>query len=285
MATHRVTPSDLVIHRRDMKFGREAAHPRWWLGEDPGRTAFFNALSSTFPIGEKFFMTSVKHFRDGAPEPLRSQIDDFMYQESIHSREHALFNRQAEDAGYDIKPLEARTRATVEWARSRPPLIQLAATCALEHFTAVLAHALLSDARHMKGASSDAHSLWRWHAIEEIEHKAVAYDTWLYVTRHHTGLRRWARRSVVMATATARFHWVIYRNTADLLKQDGKNTLGAWAKLLGYLYGRPGPMRLLVQGAIGYMRPGFHPWHKDDRDLVAGALASLNTSGAKAPAE
>ena len=276
MATQSGTPHDLVIKRRDMQFGRETPNPRWWLGGDPGRTAFFNALSSTFPLGEKFFMSSIKHYRDETVEPLRSQIDDFMYQESMHSREHAVFNRQAEDAGYDIKPLEQRTRETVNWARTRPALIQLSATCALEHFTAVLAHVLLDNPKHMDGASTEALHLWRWHAIEEIEHKAVAYDTWNRVTRRFGALRRWATRSLVMTMVTARFHWVIFRNTGDLLKQDGRNNLGTWLKLLGFLYGRPGPMRHLVQGALGYLRPGFHPWHKDDRALVADALDALD---------
>lgn len=276
MASNSGTPSDLVIQRRDMRFGRDTPNPRWWHGGDPGRTAFFNALSSTFPLGEKFFMQSIKRYRDRTEEPLRSQIDDFMYQESMHSREHAVFNRQAEDAGYDIRPLEERTRVTVSWAKSRPHQIQLAATCALEHFTAVLAHGVLADSKYLDGVSPEALRLWRWHAIEEIEHKAVAFDTWNSVTRKVPGIRRWARRCVVMATATVRFHWVIYRNTADLLKQDGLNNFGTWMRLLGFLYGRPGPMRVLVQGAFGYMRPGFHPWHTDDRELVEGALESLN---------
>src|SRR3546814_3711180 len=73
MAFSTSTPADLAIHKRDWKFGRGAAARRWWHGGDPGRTAFFNALSSTFPVGEKFFMTAVRHYRNGAPAPLRSE--------------------------------------------------------------------------------------------------------------------------------------------------------------------------------------------------------------------
>jgi len=77
------------------------------------------ALSSTFPVGEKFFMTAVRHYRNGAPAPLREQIDDFVYQESMHTREHVFFNRQARDAGYDIAPCEDRAARTIAWARAR----------------------------------------------------------------------------------------------------------------------------------------------------------------------
>ena len=270
------TPDNLKIEKRDLKFGRDAPPPRWWHGGDPGRTAFFNALSSTFPVGEKFFMTAVRHYRSGTSEPLRSQIDDFLYQESMHSREHVVFNRQAEDVGFDIAPLEDRARRTIAWVKRRPPLQQLAATCALEHFTATLAHDALANPHHLGGASEEAGRLWRWHAIEEIEHKAVAFDTYLHAARNLSPFRRWLKRSVVMCVTTIRFHYVIFRNTADLLRQDGRNNVRTWRALLGYLYGRDGLMRHLLFGVFAYMRPGFHPWHLDDRGLLAQALALLN---------
>lgn len=269
------TPQDLAIHRRDLKFGREAPPPRWWHSGDPGRTAFFNALSSTFPVGEKFFMTSVRHYRDDTPQPLRSQIDDFVYQEAMHSREHVVFNRQAQDVGYDIAPLEDRARRTIAWVKRRSPLQQLAATCALEHFTATLAHDALANPEHLAGATDETRRLWQWHAIEEIEHKAVAFDTYLHAARHMSRFRRWLKRSSVMFFTTVRFHYVIFRNTADLLRQDGCNDFATWRGLLGYLYGRPGPLRALLKGVFVYMRPGFHPWEIDDRSLLVRALAVL----------
>ena len=283
MAKTTGTPEDCVIQKRDWTFGGAAPNPRWWHSGDPGLTAFFNALSSTFPLGEKFFIASVRYFRDTAPEKLRRQIDHFMFQEAMHSREHAAFNRQAEDAGYHIGGLEERTRRSIALSRSRPALQQLAATCALEHFTAVLAHGALADPAYFVGFPADAAQLWRWHAVEEIEHKAVAFDTWLHATRHQSGFRRWMERCLVMLATTIRFHWVIYRNTADLLKQDGKNTIRTWFHLFGYLYGKPGPMRHLLKGTISYFRPSFHPWQMDDRALLSEALANLKPpAGTKA---
>src|SRR3546814_4670362 len=85
--------------------------------------------------------------------------------------------------------------------------------------------------------------MWRWHAIEEIEHKAVAYDTWVHATRALPRWRRWAMRSLAMAAASLRFHGVVFRNTADLLAQDGRNDWRSWRGLLAYLYGGPGAMR------------------------------------------
>src|SRR3954462_5936385 len=107
-ATTLPTPSDLSITPRDRRFGRETATPRLWQGGRVEATAIYNALSSTFPIGEAYFVESVRAFRQGTPPKLAEEIKAFTTQEAIHSREHAAFNKRAERAGYDLSKLEAR---------------------------------------------------------------------------------------------------------------------------------------------------------------------------------
>jgi len=182
-ATTLPTPADLSITPRDRRFGRDAATPRLWHGGRVEATAIYNALSATFPIGEAYFVESVRKFREGAPPKLAEEIKGFTTQEAIHSREHDAFNKRAADAGYDLSKLEQRVSERLEITKSRPPIVNVAATMALEHFTAILAHELLADPRHLEDAERETADLWRWHAIEEIEHKGVAYDTWLYATR------------------------------------------------------------------------------------------------------
>src|SRR4051812_38580846 len=178
-ATTPATPADLSITPRDRRFGRDTATPRLWHGGSVEATAIYNALSTTFPIGEAYFVESVRKFREGAPPKLAGEIKAFTTQEAIHSREHDAFNKRAEHAGYDLSKLEAQVEKRLAITRSKPPVVNLAATMALEHFTAILAHQLLADPRHLEAADPDAAELWRWHACEEIEHKGVAYDTWL----------------------------------------------------------------------------------------------------------
>jgi uncharacterized protein len=199
------TPEDLAIPVRDLHFSRkDPARPRWWHHGDPVPTAFFNALSCTFPAGEKFFMDSVRRFRREAPEPLRSQIAAFLAQEAVHSREHGAFNALAADSGYDIAKLEGRTKVVLDRARTRADVAQLAGTCALEHFTAILAHHLLStDGAELRGAPDEAVRLWCWHAMEEVEHKAVAFDTFLMATQSWSRGRRYRARIRAMLIATA----------------------------------------------------------------------------------
>src|SRR3954454_9955008 len=170
-ATTLPTPSDLSITPRDRRFGRDTATPRLWHGGRIEATAIYNALSPTFPAGEAFFVESVRKFRDGAPPRLAEEIKAFTTQEAIHSREHDAFNKRAESTGYDLSKLEARVEYRVSVTKQRPPIVSLAATMALEHFTAILAHQLLADTKPLEGAEAQAAELWRWHACEEIEHK------------------------------------------------------------------------------------------------------------------
>ena len=263
------TPSDLTITPRDRRFGRGEATPRWWHGGNPYASALYNALSATFPLGEAYFVESVRKFRDGAPEPLASEIRAFTTQEVIHSREHLAFNRRAADAGYDLKPLETRVAERLALTRERAPIVSLAATMELEHFTAILAHELLADPRHLAGADQATADLWRWHATEEIEHKGVAYDTWLHATKAWPKRKRWEVKAKVMMLVTRNFIVDRTAGALELLRQDGITGLRAWANLLWYMWIRPGMMRKIFAAWVSFFLPGFHPWNEDDRALIA----------------
>ena len=215
------TPLDLSITPRDRRFGRNGATPRLWHGGRVEATAIYNALSSTFPIGEAYFVESVRAFREGTPPKLGEEIKAFTTQEAIHSREHDAFNKRAQQAGYDLSKLDKRVEERLAITKSRPPVVNVAATMALEHFTAIIAHELLADPRHLEGADPETAELWRWHAAEEIEHKGVAYDTWLHATRDWSRWRRWKAKSLMMVAITARFWPKRIRGMKALLQQDG----------------------------------------------------------------
>ena len=139
------TPADLTITPRDRRFGRNTAQQRWWAGGDPFATAFYNALSVTFPRGEAMFIESVRAFRDGVPPKLEKDIRAFVTQEVIHTREHVAFNSRVEDAGYDITFLNHQVDHVMDLIKSRPPIVNLCVTMALEHYTAILAKQFLED--------------------------------------------------------------------------------------------------------------------------------------------
>lgn len=262
------TPVDLTITPRDRRFGRDAKQDRWWFAGDPFKTAFLNALSVTFPRGEAYFVESVKAFRDGVPPKLEREIRAFVQQEVMHSREHVVFNHKVAETGYDIQPLEQAVIDSMEQVKGRAPIIDLCVTMALEHYTALLAEGILKNPEWFEGADKEWVDLWRWHAIEEIEHKGVAYDTWLHATKDWSRWKRWSVKSRVMAIITVIFWKRRISGMLYLLKQDGITGWRAGWGLFKRLLISPGILRKAIPGWLSYFLPGFHPWNRDDRQLI-----------------
>lgn len=272
--------ADQAITVRDLRFARNGQMPRWWMNGDPVATAWFNALSGTFPRGEAFFIESVKAHRDGAPPELLEQIRAFIVQEVNHTREHLAFNRIAADAGYDMSRIDKGVEEHMALLDGRPPILDLASTMALEHFTAMMAHEFLVRRDHFAGADPEAAAMWRWHAIEEIEHKAVAYDTWLHATRSWSRWKRWKVKAIMMLVVTQNFLSHRVKDTLHLLAQDGITGAGVKWRLLRYLVFSPGVLRRIFPAWVRYFLPGFHPWNEDDRYLIERTDAELRARDA-----
>ena len=275
MSSIDVTPGDVTIKPRNVMFARDKQRARWWNGGNLVATAFFNSMSLTFPRGETFFIDSVRHYRDSVPPEHQAQIDAFTKQEAAHSREHAHFNDQVKKAGYDITPMEAHLIERIAEMNQASPLMRLVTTAALEHFTAIIAHACLKSDRHLKNSDPDAARLWQWHAIEEIEHKGVAYDTFLAATQHLSRYQRWKFRSLVMLSVSAAFVRARLRAMSRFFDQDGINTPGVWLRTFAYLCIYPGMLRQLIPLWLAFFRPNFHPWQHDDRYLIERHLGRL----------
>jgi predicted metal-dependent hydrolase len=274
------TPADLAITVRDLRFGRDRKPPRWWLNEDPIATAWHNALSGTFPRGEAYFIEAVKAYREGAPPRLAEEIRAFVKQEVNHTREHVAFNRTATEAGYDMARIDRGVEEMMELVKGRPPIFDLAATMALEHYTAMMAHEFLANPQHFAGADPEVADMWRWHAIEEIEHKGVAYDTYLHATKGWSRWKRWKLKSIMMLVVTRNFIGHRVHDTLDLLAQDG--IIGAKVKwqVFAYLVWKPGILRRIFPAWVSYFLPGFHPWNVDDRALIARSDSAFKAAAA-----
>ncbi len=237
-----------------------------------------NALSLSFPDGERFCIQSVKRFAKDTPPRLAADIRAFVAQEGAHTREHIAFNQITERSGYAVAEIEAYINRRLDIARARPPLAQLAATMALEHFTAAFAHRLLAEPELTAGAPPELARLWRWHSIEEIEHKGVAYDVFLHAARELSPGKRWAIRRWAMMLTTLLFTRTVRETSLMLLAQDGITGWKARLGLFRWLWLRPGLYRRMLGDYLAFYRPGFHPWQIDDRALIAEAEAGLATA-------
>ena len=253
----------MEIIRRDVHTSLDAdAVPRDWCAGDPFETTFLSALSLLFPEGEKFFVESVKQHRHvlSDPELLRA-VAGFIGQEAMHGREHRAFNELLVAHGHPCAPGVDRWLKgfLVGVRRILSPASQLAVTTALEHFTAMLAEALLAR-EDMRGDFHESmQPLWLWHALEESEHKAVAFD--VYTAAGGT----YARRVAIMMLTTA----VFFAVTAGVqLRMLRERRLPPWKWLHGIrrLWIYPGLLTRLTPAWLQYFRPGFHP---NDRDTTA----------------
>lgn len=246
--------------------------PRHWHGGDAVRTHFFDALSLIFPLGERYFARAVAHYRKRITDPvLAGQVAGFLAQEARHDREHGRYNEQLRAHGYDTDALSARFQRNVELTRRlRSPLAQLSHAVAVEHLTATFGHAMLANPAWLEGVEPAHQRIWRWHALEEVEHKAVAFDVYRAVGGGYL------LRVMAMLEITLMFPLVMSALMLSLLRADGLLLeLRTWRSVLRFLFTRPGLLPGVLGDYLAFFRPGFHPWQRDDSALLAAQEALL----------
>lgn len=268
-------PENVSIEVRRPAFAYDR---QWWFAGEPALSHFLEALSMAFPDGEKFFVDSVMRYRDRIEDPvLREQAKAFAGQEGAHRNEHRKYNEIA--AGEITAQLEGVAKFMLGIGRKvLDAKSQLAITVALEHYTATMAAELLCTPTYGEAMDPGHRELWLWHAVEETEHKAVAFDVYRSVGGGYF------RRAFAMAAASF-FLWpaVAYME-ARLMKRSG-NLLNvrSYATQLKWLFGKPGFARRIVPQLLDFFRPGFHPWDHDNSEFVAAWKAQYGESaGAKA---
>jgi predicted metal-dependent hydrolase len=231
------------------------------------------ALSAVFPDGEDYFVRSVRHFRDQITDPdLKKQVGGFIGQESIHGREHRVFNDRLGDLGFPTKKFERLTKKglALRW-KLAPPKANLAATAALEHFTATLAELVLTnDEVRAHFGHPAVRDLFVWHALEESEHKAVAFDVYKAVGGSER-TRVWTMKAIRVGFVVG----MTLQITISLLgDRDTYRPRTLWRSLKRFsrspLLGRD-----LWRQLKDYDRPGFHPDDRDTTALVADWRDSL----------
>ena len=263
-AAKRAAQRDIAPRAIAFDFGEDT--PRHWLDDNAYLTNVMNALSLTFPEGERFFIAAVRHFRDRATDPkLQQQVRGFLAQESLHRREHDGLNEWIKSQGFSVDKYCAEIEEMLSEKRAmRSPMIRLAITCALEHFTAIMAEMWLTNDELRAMAHPKVRDLWTWHALEELDHKAVAFD----VYRAAGG--NYPLRAIVMLGTTLGFISKVAHLHVRIMKEDGQlKNPKLWLNGFWRCWGPKGYFTSLLPSYLQYFRPGFHPWDKDDTELVA----------------
>lgn len=249
---------------RRMDFGFNDV-PKYWFHDDPFLTHFLSNLSSLFPEGEFFFVTSMRNIRDQIDDPvMQKEISAFIGQEAMHSKEHKVFNDYATAHGVDVDYFHRRVGKLLKFGHKiLSHKQQLAVTCALEHFTAIMAEGFLTNPEMFDGMAPSMRQLWLWHAVEENEHKGVAFDVYQEQVGDY-----WIRVRA-MALTTVMFMFNQARFQTRLLHEDGELFKPAqWLKGVNRLWGRKGWFRQMIPAYLEYYRRDFHPWQSDTRELL-----------------
>lgn len=251
--------SDLVVRR--LLVDMEAPIERLWCDGDAFRTAFLNALSMSFPVGEQFFIDAVRAGFKALPEARQQEFNDevlgFIGQEATHRRLHGLYNAHLDRLGLENRwaPRALERQKMFDGADPRHPL---AVTAAYEHFTSVFADWILRRPQLLGQRDMRLRSLWLWHSAEESEHRSTAFGLYRALGGDEGWRLRWFRRITVMFIIDA------LRQTIHNLRRDG--TLwrwSTWRSAASFLFGRDGLVRGTFQPWRDYFRPDFHPQDHD----------------------
>ena len=256
----------IVVRDLDVDY---RAVPRHWCANNAAATAISNGVNLLFPHGERFFVRSVKHYLPQIDDPvLREQIKAFFGQEGRHAREHDRFNAILRDQGYEIDGFLETYRKLTLWIEARTsPELNLAITAACEHFTAIMAEGAFTLGM-LDNADPRMRELLAWHAAEEIEHKAVAFDVLQRVDPSY----RLRVAGLALATVFLGGFWAWGATT--LLRQDGLSWRGASRELRALPARDPIVRRVFVRGIRKYLRRDFHPSQQRDEHLAAEWFAA-----------
>lgn len=242
---------------------------RHWCGGNAALTHQYNAISFLLPAGEQFFRDvarEVARSLDLSSNPrLEQEVRDFAVQESLHAAQHRRYNEVLARQGFQniVEPSILWWKSFLH--RHSSPLTSLAAVCAYEHYTAVIAENLLRSRKKWMDGAPDMALFWGWHAAEETEHKAVCFD--LYTAAGGGWLRRVLVFLVISVCFNlyffARAYFYLVRNDKGAGQQPKKSSATRPVRLPARAY--LGPMGFAFGSMLHYLSPRFHPWQRDNR--------------------
>jgi predicted metal-dependent hydrolase len=239
-----------------------APFDRHWNGGDPLRTAVFNALSMSFPLGEQFFIDSIRAGVGSLPaserERFACEVQGFIGQEATHRRIHSQFNAQLGAQGY-VNVFERRILQHLPMLKSLDVRHTVAMTAATEHLTAIFCRYLLCTPEALAGTEERLLLMWQWHAAEELEHRSTAFDVYKALGGNDYWRRRW------FLVVTVNFMLDAARQTAALLRYDRVLwRWRTWRSAMRFLFGPRGLARHAFRAWLAYLHADFHPSHQDD---------------------
>lgn len=273
------TPAGVTIQPRKMGFTLAQGYRPNWANGDPIKTSFMNAVSCILPMGEDFFLKTMRNYRGMIrDETLQQDARHFCGQEGHHAFEHRKFNQMLLRRYPKLAQLDVFYQAINDWILSNSSAAtQFSYTTGAEHLTSILSHAFLSDCERWVEDHDEIAAMLIWHTVEEIEHKSVCFDVFQHVDGNYP------RRLFGFTVLNLWLSSAVLSRQLYMLQVDGELAkANTWLNLLRFYVGRyhdgkPGIVPLLAKDYVQYFRPDFHPWEVDDRHLIEKWLNYFNT--------
>lgn len=272
---------ETITVRKNLDFGFDSDDiPKYWADGNPFKTRLIDAVQATFPDGERYFIASVRAFREAIQDPeLMDEVRDFMMQEGQHGMVHSEYNRRLQRNGIDIEAFTRHTKAISDRRLDRySDEYNVAFTAALEHFTAMMADLFFAEKSVLEGADERVRAMLAWHAVEEMEHKSVAFDVMQKVAK--VG---YLQRTLAMTHATLSFSLYTMIAPWFMLRMDGYSfveRLSLYAKGLPWVFHpRKGIFVRLMPMIAHYYKQDFHPSDIPNVHNYADWLQSYDKDG------
>ena len=267
--SHNADHQNVEVKPRHMSFPFKRVENQFFFDNNSLLSTFFASLSSTFPPGEAEFIASVRLYKDQVTEPnLSEQIRGFIGQEAHHSLQHKRANEVLRDLGLDAVALEKKLERDIAEVHKRKgtPKFRLALTVGLEHLTANMAEHVLNNPEVLDPLEEPIRDLLYWHAVEEIEHKAVAFDVYMQCEGDRKHLRKVLRMITVLFSVRITMYMVgmLWQNRTLPNWRDIK---GFWRFMIGNKQ-KPGLLRSIRKPYMDYFKPDFHPWDHANEHLI-----------------
>lgn len=262
-------PRNVTITPQKLDYRYPESTPRYWFDNDPFLTQFWTAFAGQFPQGEKFLMQSARLFRDRVKDDavLSKEVAGFIGQEAHHSQAHHALNQFLAARGAPTAYMDETVRKILDWLCARvSDRDQMAMTAALEHFTSMFGSLALENPEVLEQVHPSMRPLFLWHAIEEVEHKGVAFDLYQAVDGDYVRLMRaYLVSTTLLLATTAWFQGVLMAKDGSLFK------LGSYVRGARWMFGGgkgAGYLRRMLPDFLDFFRRDFHPWQNDNSAYI-----------------
>jgi predicted metal-dependent hydrolase len=262
----------LDIKPRHMDFPFGSLKSLKYFDDNIYKSAFMAGMSTSFPDGETEFLNSVRNYRDQIQHPdLKRQVKGFIGQEGHHSHQHSKVNKELDRLGYDTKSIERSLRKLIQKRVSTySHKFRLAHTVSIEHITGIMAEHALTHPEFFDGMETPFKDLMMWHAVEELEHKAVAYDVYEACIGDKAYLHKVMKLAVALLTIRlGRFMFVLAFKTGKW------RSWREWKGFCSWMFGKKGLWRSLRKPYQAFFHPDFHPWNSGGIELIEKWEAEL----------